>query len=739
MPNTSRIVRVAIPRPLYQAFDYRCDIDPLPGPGCRVRVPLGNRFSMVGIVLESGVDSEFDQLKPIEAVLDEAPLFDQQLLELLQWASLYYHHPIGEVLFTALPKRLREGRELVHNYRWVLNETDTDAALKRLKRAVRQRELFEKLQQHSLTEAQLSSQLGNKWNKPLQQLSEYGFVRRERIKPDEQQRPTIEHPNQYLIQLTDEQEQSLAQLAAWQTAPQVRPVLLHGITGSGKTEIYLRAIKAVLETGAQALLMIPEIGLTPQLFQRFCDFFPNQTVVALHSGLNDTQRAQSWQSAYTGEADVVVGTRSSVFCGFKRLGIIIIDEEHDTSFKQQEGFRYHARDLAVKRARQLNIPILLGSATPALETLLNTERQRYHYLPLLQRPGTRQRPDSIVLDIRSTTLEAGVAPRLMKEVAAEIKDGNQVMLFLNRRGFAPVLMCNNCGWHAVCPACDTEMTYHAARHIVLCHHCGLQQRVSSDCPACHNPQLNTQGHGTERVEHLLCSHFPETPVIRVDRDTTSRKGEMARKLDIVRSGEPVILIGTQMLTKGHDFPNLTLVGILDIDQALFSTDYRAQEHLAQQIVQVSGRAGRGDKPGRVFLQTSQPQHPMLNQLITQGYRAVAQQILYERKAWHYPPYGFQALVRANAPQFEVGLHFLQMLRNDLESLPDIQAEGVVLLGPMPSPMEKRANRYRYQLLISAQRRSSLHCFLDQLISVLQQQKKAKDLRYTVDVDPTNFM
>ena len=737
MTKTPTTLRVVIPRPLYQAYDYDCPDQPLPELGCRVRVPLGPH-SLVGIIIERGFTSDFDKLRPIESVLDSSPLFDQSLLELLQWASVYYHHPIGEVLFAALPKRLRKGLPLLQNFAWHLNCDDIEEAKQQSKRAKRQLELLEQLIQHSLTEAQLTSLHLGKWRSPMKALAAKGLARRELVVPEKRQQ-SVEHPNQNLITLSDEQAHCMTQLAEWLAADDIKPILLHGITGSGKTEIYLRAIKPVLARGKQALLMIPEIGLTPQLFQRFCDFFPNQTVVALHSGLNDLERAQNWQSAHTGEADIVVGTRSSVFCGFKHLGMIIIDEEHDGSFKQQEGFHYHARDLAVKRASQLKIPIIIGSATPALETLLNAQRKRYHYLLLNQRPGTRQRPKTKLIDTRDQTLEAGVSRKLLSEISNHIRDQNQVMLFLNRRGFAPVLLCSQCGWHATCPACDSEMTFHAARHKVLCHHCDYQKTVGSSCPSCQHQQLSTQGHGTERVENLLCAHFPDTTVVRIDRDTTSRKGELAKKLALVRSGEPVILIGTQMLTKGHDFPKLTLVGILDIDQALFSADYRAQEQLAQQIVQVSGRAGRGDKPGLVVLQTSQPEHPMLNQLLTQGYRAVAQQFLVERQAWQYPPFGHQALIRANAPQFEIGLAFLQALKNDLKIVLEDSQNEIRLMGPMPSPLEKRANRYRYQMLISATRRSSLHCFLDQLISVIRTVKKSKELRYTLDVDPTNFM
>ena len=392
MTTTATTLRVVIPRPLYQAYDYDCPDMPLPKVGCRVRVPLGPH-SLVGIIVERSFISTFDKLRPIESILDTDPLFDSQLLDLLQWASIYYHHPIGEVLFSALPKRLRKGLPLLQNFAWHLNCDDLDDARQQSKRAKRQLELLEQLAQHSLTEAQLTSLHLGKWRGPMKALAAKGFAKREAVVP-EKCKESIDHPNQHLITLSEEQDTCLLKLDECLAQTNLKPVLVHGITGSGKTEIYLRAIKIVLAQGKQALLMIPEIGLTPQLFQRFCDFFPNQTVVALHSGLNDLERAQNWQSAHTGEADVVVGTRSSVFCSFNNLGMIIIDEEHDGSFKQQEGFHYHARDLAVKRASQLKIPIILGSATPALETLLNAERKRYHYLLLNQRPGTRKRPQN---------------------------------------------------------------------------------------------------------------------------------------------------------------------------------------------------------------------------------------------------------------------------------------------------------------------------------------------------------
>ncbi|KAG1658102.1 Primosomal protein N' [Nymphon striatum] len=537
-------------------------------------------------------------------------------------------------------------------------------------------------------------------------------------------------------QLTDEQQQCLVEIEDNFNQSDLRPILLHGITGSGKTEVYLSVIAPFLEAKKQVLVLIPEIGLTPQLLSRFRRYFPDSNIDCLHSGLADGERTRVWLGAKTGNIDIVIGTRSAVFTPLLNPGMILIDEEHDASFKQQEGFLYQGRDMAIKRAYDLGIPILLGSATPSLESLYNVEKGRYHYLCLNNRPGASNPPDIALQDIRTLPLDAGISSLMMTDIRQHLDNNNQVMLFLNRRGFAPVLMCQDCGWHAVCNHCDMGMTYHAAMGKVICHHCGFEERVKTTCPDCNSTKLTTQGQGTERIEEVLNTHFPEIPVIRIDRDSTSRKGSLEKKLEVVNNGDPVILIGTQMLTKGHDFPKLTLVGILDVDQALFSMDYRAHERLAQQVLQVAGRAGRGEAKGRVILQTSQPQHPMLLSLLAQGYSATAQQILNERKLWNYPPLGCQALVRVNALDLQLAQKFINTLSTDLTS---INSEKVMLLGPMPSPLARRAKRYRFQLLISAEKRGDLHGFLHSVLHIISKIRRTGGVRWVIDVDPVDFL
>ena len=524
-----------------------------------------------------------------------------------------------------------------------------------------------------------------------------------------------------------------------------QPILFYytASRGSGKTEVYLRAITPILETGKQVLVLVPEIGLTPQLLFRFKEHFPNLTINAMHSGLADGERVSIWQGARSGEINIIIGTRSAVYTPMKNLGAILIDEEHDASFKQQEGFLYQGRDMAVKRAHNQAIPILLGSATPSIESLENVKQGRYQYLRLRSRPGKKSKPPEMaLLDTRTLPLEAGISQLLMSEVRQHIEQNNQVMLFSNRRGFAPVIMCPSCGWHASCQHCDSGMTYHAQASKVICHHCGLEEKITPKCPDCGSPKLTTQGQGTERIEQVLKTHFPKTNVIRIDRDSTSSKGSLEKKLKQVHAGDPVILIGTQMLTKGHDFPNLTLVGILDVDQALFSLDYRAQERLAQQVVQVAGRAGRGEKKGRVVLQTSQPEHPLLLSLLSKGYKQTAEQILNERGVWDYPPVGALAMIKANAENSDVAAKFLLKLNTQLSAFIEDNkglSESVNTMGPMPSPIQKRAKRYRFQYLITAKNRLQLHRLLNQAQAELSSFRRTGGVRWAIDVDPSDFL
>ena len=759
MPDKQTIaIRVAIQRPLYKLLDYSCDSANQPLVGSRVSVPLGN-FAITGIVVEVDVESEFAELKAIHQILDSSPLLDATLMSLLQWASRYYHYPIGEVLFHALPNSLRKGKKPPQLKLWSINsEVQSEieindrnsietvkkghpptfkAFFTELGRSPKQQQIALFLTKHGESDAiQLSNEFGDNWRTAIKQLIKKNFVQAREVEADffpDKTKPSQSTKNR--LTLTDEQQHCVESIQSYFTEDALKPILLNGITGSGKTEVYLRSIETLLDIGKQILVLVPEIGLTPQLLQRFQQHFSAHTTVSLHSGLADGDRARAWLGAKSGSIDIIIGTRSAIFTPMANLGAIIIDEEHDASFKQQEGFLYQGRDMAIKRAFDAKIPILLGSATPSLESLHNADLQRYHYLKLKSRPGSSRPPELALQDIRTLPLEAGISSLLMTEIRQHLERNNQVMLFLNRRGFSPVLMCPDCGWHASCNNCDMGMTYHAAAAKIICHHCALEVPVSIRCPECARTRLTTLGQGTERIEAVLKSHFPETPIIRIDRDSTSRKGSLEKKLDKVHQGEPVILVGTQMLTKGHDFPKLTLVGILDVDQALFSVDYRAQERLAQQVLQVAGRAGRGRDKGKVILQTSQPQHPMLLSLLAQGYEQTAQQILNERTLWNYPPLGSQALIRVNAETQSSAKEFIAKLTEKLKSQP---IQGVDLLGPTPSPLAKRANRYRYQLLLAASNRGELHHFLNQCLGVISSLRKTGGVRWSIDVDPLDF-
>lgn len=735
-----KVVRVVIQRPIYKSLDYLCSFFPIPSPGCRVRVPLGNS-AVTALIIETDVESEFKNLKSVIEVLDESPLLSEPMQELLKWASRYYFYPLGEVLFHALPVALRKGKQIPKLQLWRLSEIGQSLPADDLKRSPKQKAMFQMLKSGEHDANQLQDEFGKNWRSILRQLEKKELLSVREVDADFIPPKLHEAiPEKQAVKLTDEQHQCVSKITEYfdvtESSPKLKPVLLHGITGSGKTEVYLRAISDVLKVGKQVLVLIPEIGLTPQLLLRFKEHFPQYTIASLHSALADGERVRVWVGARSGAINIVIGTRSAVFTPMKSLGAILIDEEHDASFKQQEGFLYQARDMAIKRAHDASIPILLGSATPSLESLQNVNRKRYHYLRLSSRPGISKRPQMVLQDVRVLPLEAGISSLLMLEIRQHINNNNQVMLFLNRRGFAPILMCPSCGWHASCSQCEIGMTYHAGAGKVICHHCGIEQKASPVCPECGSNKITTQGQGTERIEQVLNTHFPDTPVIRIDRDSTSRKGSLEKKLQKVNEGEPVILIGTQMLTKGHDFPKLTLVGILDVDQALFSMDYRAQERLAQQVLQVAGRAGRGEKKGRVILQTTQPEHPILLSLLSQGYLRTAQQMMNERELWHYPPYGAQALIRVSADNQDSGISFLEKLRIAL--LDDVDKE-LSLLGPMPSPLAKRANRYRFQLLLTSMQRARLHASLEKALVNLVGSRRTGGVRWTIDVDPMDFL
>ncbi|MCZ7844977.1 primosomal protein N', partial [Stenotrophomonas maltophilia] len=509
------------------------------------------------------------------------------------------------------------------------------------------------------------------------------------------------------------------------------PFLLDGVTGSGKTEVYLQAIIHCLAQGRQALVLVPEIGLTPQTLARFRGRL-GIAVHALHSGLNDNERARVWAAASRGEARVIVGTRSAVFTPLPQAGLLIVDEEHDGSYKQQDGIRYHARDFALVRAKALGIPVLLGSATPSLETLHNAYAGRYTHLRLKQRAGDARPPRVRILDVRKRPLHDGLSADVLAGIGEHLQRGQQVLVFKNRRGYAPVLLCHDCGWTAPCQRCDAPMTVHGGGRRLQCHHCGARQPAPLACPACGSLALQPQGIGTERLEEHLTAAFADFPVVRIDRGTTSRRDALEQQLAKL-GDQPGILVGTQILAKGHDLPKLTLVVVVGIDEGLFSADFRASEKLAQQLIQVAGRAGRARDPGEVWLQTHHPGHPLLETLVSGGYHPFAQAELNQRQAAGFPPFAHLALMRAEAQQVEHANAFLLAARQLLGEQNVVEAYG-----PMPAPMPRRAGYQRTQLLLSAPQRPPLHGVLAQLVPQLYALPEARKVRWSLDVDPTDL-
>jgi primosomal protein N' (replication factor Y) len=731
------ILQIAIPSPLHGSLDYlappHCSSAALQ-PGIRVQVPFGKRKA-IGVLIQATGQSRIaaQRLRPAFSLLDQEPLLNKDLLELTTWASRYYHHPLGEVIATALPTALRNGlpAEMTGMRIWKITATGTAVSPAELKRAPRQAALLHRLQlaPQGLHNDELSEDVGD-WRNAMRALMDKGWVEcdTQTLGVETQTVPTSVD-----IELNAAQRDAVATVGA--TLGGFASFLLDGVTGSGKTEVYLQIIRQVIAAGRQALVLVPEIGLTPQLVNRFAERF-GHTLAVMHSGLSDRERLQAWLLARNGLAPIVIGTRSAVFTPLKSPGIIIIDEEHDLSFKQQDGFRYHARDVAVWRARQLGIPIVLGSATPSFESLYNVERGRYHRLDLPARAGDANPPRLRTVDMRHQKLTGNLSPLLLQTIGQHLAQGNQVLMFLNRRGFAPTLFCHDCGWVAQCRRCDAHLTYHHGSSRLRCHHCGAEQAMIERCPTCNSAELRPLGHGTERVEQALREGFPDYSCARIDRDSTRRKGSLQQLLDDALSGHHRILLGTQMLAKGHHLPKVTLAAILDGDQGLFGVDFRAGERMAQLITQVAGRAGRADQAGEVLIQTHHPDHPLLRTLLTEGYQAFAAAALAERREAELPPYVNMALMRAEATDAQAPSRFLSeavKLANEL-GLP-----GVTLLGPIPSPMERRAGRYRAQLLVQAPQRADLHRLLDAWLPPLGQLPAGRKVRWSIDVDPMEMI
>ncbi|MEO8802772.1 MAG: primosomal protein N' [Rudaea sp.] len=724
----SGVVRVAIPVPLPQLFDYLPPdhIDPRAiAPGSRILVPFG-RNKRIGIVVESAAQTKLapEKLKKAIALLDANPLLDAELLHTLRWLSQYYLHPLGEVLETALPVGLRRARALPQTgeLALMLVEGVDQAAVRAGSNSF---ELVAQLAHGPLSHTALDTRMP-KWRGAAANLRRRGLITSTRLASSTPlPRLRIDPPP-----LTIDQQTAISSVA--EKFGQFAPFVLDGITGSGKTEVYLALAEQALARDQQVLVLVPEIGLTPQLLRRFRERLPGPIHV-MHSDLADGARTLAWLAAANGEPGVMLGTRSAIFAPLPRAGLIVVDEEHDASYKQQEGMRYNARDVAVVRARALRVPVVLGSATPSLETLANLDGGRYDGLKLLARPGAARVPAIRCVDLRGKPLREGLAQESIQALRESLARGEQTLVFRNRRGYAPVLMCHGCGWHAVCERCDKPFTWHRGAARLRCHHCGADQRVPTDCPHCGNAPLVAQGLGTERMEQGLTALFPDASVVRIDRETTRGRDNVDDLLGRIGPDQPGIFVGTQMLAKGHDLPNLTLVVMVGVDDGLFSVDLRASERLAQLIVQVAGRAGRAHKPGTVLLQTHQPEHPLLRDLIQHGYARVAHDLLGERRLAGLPPYAHLALLRVQAAQQTKVEEFLAQAA---QAAP--RPETIQMLGPMPAPMPRRAGMHRGQLLFSAEKRSDLHGFLPRWIEQVRELPQARSVRWSLDVDPTDL-
>ena len=727
MLENPRIIKVAVPTPLRRAFDYLCP-QPLPDIGCRVMVPFGKQ-KLVALVIAHPEDStiEYKKLKTIHQIIDKTPLLPHSLFMLVQWAAKYYQHPIGDAFHSCLPTLLNKGEpaKLTQEYIWKITEQGQNAVSNLKKNAIKQKKIMQlAIGLPEITESILSqSELTKSQLKPL---VDKGWLQALSVEPIKTKVDLYKSPP---LSLNDEQTTCVNKVN--EQLNQFKGFLLKGVTGSGKTEVYLQIIAEVLKQGHQALVLVPEIGLTPQTVKRFEARF-NQKVAMLHSGLTDRQRLNIWLQAQQGLVSIIIGTRSSIFTPFFKLGLIVVDEEHDLSYKQQEGFRYSARDLALLRAQYEDIPVILGSATPSMESLSNVSQGKLALLTLNQRAANATPPHIKVLDVRQRYLEQGLSQPLIERINHHLSQGNQCLIFLNRRGYAPSLLCHDCGWLADCQRCDRHMTYHHQFKRLHCHHCDKQLFVPKQCPECKSPHLLPIGMGTERLQEVLEQKFPDKKVIRIDRDTTRNKLAMQQFIEQIKNDEVDILVGTQMLAKGHHFPKLTLVGVIDIDSCLFSADFRATERTAQLLTQVAGRAGRSVQQGEVIIQTHHPENPLLINLFTQDYQTLSEQILAEREAAMLPPFHSMALLRAESNHLQQPMEFLQKASSLFSNN---HQHNVSCFGPFPAPMPKRAGKLRAQLLIQANHRKHLQLLLQYVIPQIEQLPEAKKVRWSIDVDP----
>jgi primosomal protein N' (replication factor Y) (superfamily II helicase) len=724
------LIQVALNIPFAPRLDYFLpDTIPLSRiqAGQRIKVPFRGA-EKIGIVLSQHQTTHFpiSKIKAAIALLDESPLINQELLHLAYWIADYYHATLGEVFNVILPAHIKQGEQISlskESYWKIVDNLPTKLVL-----TPAQQIAFTQLSHHPDGLSTETCTLLNIRESTLKRLAEKNYICAEKHAPSDIPLEILSSN----ITLNNEQKNAIDTIACHLDS--YKTWVLDGVTGSGKTEVYLQLIEKLLQQDKQALVLIPEIGLTPQTIQRFSARFKT-TLVFLHSGLNDTQRTQAWLAAEKGIAKIVIGTRSAVFTPMPKLGIIIVDEAHDSSFKQQDRLRYHARDIAIKRAQLNKIPIVLGSATHALETLYNVERNRFSIIRLHARTGQAQMPSFELFDIRNQPLKEGISPIILEKIQEKIKHQEQVLIYLNRRGFAPILMCHHCGWMAECTHCDARLTYHIDPVHLRCHHCDTQTQIVSCCPTCRGRNLIPIGLGTVKVENVLTEAFPTANILRIDRDSTRKKNAMEDLINTIHTKKVDILIGTQMLAKGHHFPRVTLVIILDGDAGFFSADFRATEQFAQTLVQVAGRAGRAEKTGHVIIQTRNPTHPDLNHLIQLGYWEFAHKLLHEREQAKLPPSTAMAIIRAQNKYTKKLDEFLSQIK--MLAIKK-HTSMIHLVGPLPSPMYKRAGNYHKQLIIQAKDKMTLKNFLNELMIEIETLPLNRKIKWSLDVDPIDL-
>ncbi|MDP1558827.1 MAG: primosomal protein N' [Nitrosomonas sp.] len=726
------IIRVALNVPVDTLFDYAATDVSKEDIGLRVRVPFGKKW-MTGVIMEVGTDTlvSAEKLKPAEFIFREIPPLPAALLNLFLFCSHYYHHPLGMVVMNGLPSKLRSHqpikiKKLSDHFQFCFTDSGRQVDISAIPaRNTIKRRLLTELSASGVVSNREARQCSPGALKVLKEFAELGWVEELPVPP------SVTSETSSVPALTAEQEIAVNTITA--EIGKFNTWLLHGVTGSGKTEVYLRLISCVLLQGKQTLILIPEINLTPQLEAIFRARFPTTSLVSLHSGLNDTERITGWLQAQRGDAEIILGTRLAVFTPLPKIGLVIVDEEQDSSFKQQDGLRYSARDIAIFRARQANVPIVLGSATPSLESYHNTMTNRYRSLRLSSRAIENATLPSIhCIDTRSAKTKEGLSEPLLQALEKCLAQQHQSLVFINRRGYAPVLLCKSCAWTANCHRCASRLVVHLREKKLFCHHCGHQEQFPHACPACGDQDIVPFGHGTQRVEAALVERFPDARILRIDRDSIRRKNAWQGILKTIQNKEVDILVGTQLLAKGHDFPNLSLVGILNSDVSLYSTNFRASERLFIQLMQVAGRAGRADIAGHVLIQTEFPEHPLYRALKQHDYDSLAQILLAERKMADFPPFVYQALLRAEAHQIDTALDFLTRAAAVAEP-----SNNIEIFDPVPAQMARLKGLERAHLLVQSHSRKQLQRFLTEWHKKLKT-FPARKIRWVLDIDPQEF-